>query len=325
MIPRKIYLKKVRTLSEIFSASFGFIKQNFRPLYGSIFLFAGPFLLASSVISSYMLGSSIGLGNIFKSREGIAAFYGRFLTAYLATVLVMFIGVTVYTVILNRNVLENEKLKDGEDLQLKSGISSFWPDFWRLLANTFLLIVTLVIVMLVFVLIFAGLIALVASDGGTGGGTVLVVILVLVLLALVFILGPVISYVVIASMFVSQRDEINIFPAIRKTMYYMRENFWSTWAVSMVGLLTNAGMNLVVQIPVIIVTVISSFSRLNSGTNSPEDFQSASLLLIVVTAISHLLSYGVQVTYHLIIIYQYCHLEEKKEGISIEEKINQIQ
>jgi hypothetical protein len=44
-----------------------------------------------------------------------------------------------------------------------------------------------------------------------------------------------------------------------------------------------------------------------------------------VTAISSLLSYGVMVVYHLIAIYQFTHLEEKKEGKSIIDRINQIQ
>jgi hypothetical protein len=323
MTDQKIYYKKVRDLGGIFGATFGFIKQNFKPLYGSLLFFAGPFLLVASTVSAYMLGSQLNVNRLFGS--GLSTLYGDLMGAYAVSMLIMFLGVTVYNVILNRNILENEKLQAGEEMTVKHGIVNFWADFWRILGNTLLLVLVLVVSVVVIVLVFAGIFALAGGDRGSGGAIALAVIGVLLLLVAMLIFGPIFAYVPMAALFVCQRDEVNIFQAIGIVFRYMRDNFWSTWVVSMVGLLTYMVMGMVAQIPVFIITMLTTFTRMKSTVGYGMEDQSTPVLLIVVTAISSLLSYGVMVVYHLISIYQFTHLEEKKEGKSIIDRINQIQ
>jgi hypothetical protein len=131
-------------------------------------------------------------------------------------------------------------------------------------------------------------------------------------------------FVPLASLFVCQRDSINLFPAMGKVIGYMKNNFWNTWVVSMVGFLTYSLMASIAQIPAFIISMITAFSRIKSTVGYGVEDDSTPLLLVIVTAVSSLLSYGVMVIYHLIIVYQYTSLEEKKEGQSIMEKINQI-
>src|SRR4051812_4532652 len=105
MMDQKIYYKKVRDLGGIFSATFGFIKQNFSPLYGSLLFFAGPFLLVAAVISANMFGTSNGINKIF--RNGIGSFYGEFVAPYLITISIVLIGIVIFDVIINKNLIEN--------------------------------------------------------------------------------------------------------------------------------------------------------------------------------------------------------------------------
>jgi hypothetical protein len=318
MITQKINYKQVRDLGGIFSATFGFIKQNFKPLYGSLLFFAGPFLLIGALISSYMMRSAFTFTQSVLQND-LMGFYSQLIVAYVITILVMFIGITVYTVILNRNIIENENLQAGELLNIKLSTKSFWPDFWRILGNTLLLIIVFVIALFLIVLIVGGLIAL-AGSGGTGGAVITGILLVLIMFAAFLIFGPILAFLGVTSIFVCQREETGIFFAMSRVFHYMRGNFWQTWSVNLVGLLTYSVMHLIVQLPAIIVTVISSTTRMR---NTEMD-DSTSILLVVTTAISTLLGYGVMVFYHLIAVYQFTSLEEKKEGVSIIQKINQI-
>ncbi len=323
MTEQKIYYKKVRDLGGIFSATFGFIKQNFKPLYGSLLFFAGPFLLVAAAISANAFGAGLSMGRIFKG--GLGSLYAEFLVPYLITICVLFVGITIYNVILNKNIIESEKLQSQEPLTINHSINNFFSDFWRVLTNTLLLIFIFIIFFIILALIFGAIYAL--AGGGAGNNTaviVLMVLFVILLFAFMLIFGPIISFVLIAAIFVCQKDRIPIFAAIKKVFYYLKGNFWNTWVVIMVGFLTYFIMTFVVQIPMLILTLITTFSRLKvSGGYNFED-QNTSLIMVIVVSICSLLSYGVRVIFNLIVTYQYTSLEEKKEGISIIEKINQI-
>ena len=324
MNDQKIVLKKVRDLGGIFGATFGFIKRNFKTLFGSLLFFAGPFLLIAAVISANMFGSSLGFNRLFKG--SMSSFYGEFIISYLIILLVTFIGLTVYNVILNKNLIENEKLNDGEKLTIQQTTINFFPDFWRVFGNTLLLILVGIVFIAVIALIFGGLFALAGGDGSNSAGViVLLVIFFLCFFVLAIIFGPIISFIPMAAIFVCQRDGIAIFAAIKKVFYYMKGNFWNTWVVMVVGFLTYMVMGAIVQIPMFIVAIITAFSRIKVNNGSGMTEEGTSIVLVAVISICTLLSHGVRVVLNLMVLYQYNHLEEKKEGLSIIDKINQIQ
>lgn len=322
MNEQKIYLRKVRDLGGIFTAAFAFIKQNFKPFFGSLLFLAGPFIIVGSSISAYMMGSSMTLTRMLRNLD---SFYGKLIISYIFSSFFIFIGIAIYNVILNKNLIENEKLQNNEPLTINHSITGFFGDFWRILGNMLLLALVFVGVIVFFALIFGGLIALAGGGNSSGGAIVLVVILVILLLIAMLLFGPILSFVPLAALFVCQRDRIGIFPAIRKVLYYMKDNFWMTWVVSFVAMICYSLMGFVVQIPVLIITLVTTFSRAKSTIGYGQGDESTSLLLVAVIIISTLLSYGVLSVYYLMTIYQYSSLEEKKEGSSIIEKINQIQ
>jgi hypothetical protein len=321
MADQKVYYKKVRDLGGIFGATFGFIKQNFKPLYSSLLFFAGPFLLIAAAISANMFGTGSGIDKIFKG--GIGFFYSEFIISYFITLSVVLIGITIFDVIINKNLIENEKMQSNERLTINHSITNFFSDFWRVFGNTLLLILFFVIFILVIVLVFAGLYALAQGGRGNNSGVLgAFVLLFISLFAVLIIFGPIITFVPMAAIFVCQRDNVPIFAAIRKVLYYLKGNFWNTWAIIFVGALAYAVMSVIVQIPVLILSLISVFSRLKANDSFQD--QSTSLFMIVVISVCSLLAYGVRVFFYLIAIYQYTSLEEKKEGASIIDKINQI-
>ncbi|MBK9285800.1 MAG: hypothetical protein IPM51_16005 [Sphingobacteriaceae bacterium] len=321
---KKIYYKQVRDLGGIFSATFGFIKHNFKTLYGSLLFFAGPLLLIAATVSSVMIGTSLNFGMLRGNGVGLGSIYGDIIIAYLTTMFILMIGITIYNVILNRNIIENEKLGTEEPLTIKHSTLYFWSDFWRVLGNMLLLGIVMFVTLAIVVLLFAGIFALLGG-GKSGGGMVVIALGVILVIISMIIFGPILSFLPMASLFVCQRDEINIFAALKKVLFYMKGNFWITWVITMVGLLMYMVLGSIVQIPVFIVSLITTFSRANSTVGYGMADQSTPILLTVVTAICTLLSYGVMVIYYLTTIYQFTSLEEKKEGVSIIDKINQIQ
>jgi hypothetical protein len=320
--PQKIYYRKVRNLGEVFGATFGFIKRNFKTFFGSLMLLAGPFLLVGAATSSVMLGSSLGLTKI--ASRGFGNLLNELLIPYLLSLIFIFIGFVVYTVVLNKNLIQNEKLQLHEPLTVKQIISNFFGDFWRILGNTLLFLIVIIVTVILFALIFTGIGSLFTGMGGGGGAVLGIVFLVLIILALVLIFVPMMAYLPVAAYFVCQRDRINIFAAFRKVFYYLRGNFWMTWLVSFIALICYSVMAGIAQIPVFIITIITSFSRIKSTVGYGTGEESTPILLVVITVICSLLSYAVLSIFHLMSIYQYTNLEEKKEGSSIIEKINTI-
>ncbi|MEO6301885.1 MAG: hypothetical protein ABIP51_01815 [Bacteroidia bacterium] len=322
MSDQKIYLRKVRDLGGIFTAAFAFIKQNFKPFFGSLLFLAGPFIIVGSAISAYMMGSSMTLTRMIRNFD---SFYGNLIISYFFSSLFIFIGITIYNVILNKNLIENEKLQNNESLTINHSISGFFSDFWRILGNSLLLIIIFFVAVLIIALAFAGLFALAGGGSSANGAIVLVVLLVILLFIALLLFGPILSFIPLAALFVCQRDRIGIFPAVKKVMYYMKGNFWMTWVVSFVAIISYSIMGFIVQIPVLIITLVTTFSRARSTIGYGEQDESTPLLLVSVIIISSLLSYAVLSVYYLMSIYQYTSLEEKKEGSSIIEKINNIQ
>lgn len=322
MTEQKIYYRKVRDLGGIFTATFAFIKQNFKPFFGSLLFLAGPFFIVGSAISAYMMGSSMSFTKMVQHME---SFYGKLLVSYFFSMMFILIGITIYNVILNKNLIENEKLQSHEPLTINHSISGFFGDFWRVLGNMILLGLVSVVAFALIALAFGGLFALTGGGSGNSGAIAIIVILVILLLVVILLFGPVLSFIPIAAMFVCQRDRINIFAAIKKVFYYLKGNFWMTWVISFVAIICYSVMGFIVQIPVLIITLITTFSRARSTIGYGEADESTPLLLVAVIIISSLLSYAVMSVYYLMTIYQYTNLEEKKEGSSIIEKINQIQ
>lgn len=324
MNPQKIYYRKVRDLGAIFGATFSFIKQNFKTFFGSLILVAGTFLVASVTISSSMFGSMFG-ANLFK--KGFSFLTGNLVFTYFISLFLLIIGIVIYSTILNKNLIENEKLANDEKITLKIVLANFFNDFWRMLGNVFLFILISIVAIAAIALIGAGIGALFTgmSSLGTGMSIFFIIILFLVVMALFVIFVPILSYIPIAALFVCQRNRINIFAAIRKVFFYLKGNFWRTWLVSFIALLCYSIMGGIAQIPVLIVTLITTFSRVKSTVGYGAGEESTPMLLIIVTVVCSLLSYCVMSIFYLMSIYQYTSLEEKKEGTYIIDKINQIQ
>ncbi len=319
-ISEKISFRKTRDIGEIFSVSFKFIRQNFKAFYGSLLFFAGPFLVAGTMAYTYFAGTagfySLSYGqNISNNIANLAM-------AVLTGMTMIMVGFSIYCVTLNKALIDNENLEPGESLTVAGIGKNFFGHYWRMLGNMFIFLLVIAVTLVVFFMLVVGLIALLKAVSGSD--ILSVIFTVLLFLVIFFILMPVISFIPVASVFVCQRNNINIFSAMGRVLYYMKNNFWNTWVFSLLALLTYMVMALIVQLPALIMTMAAAFSRMSTYTGQGTGEGSTPMALIIVTAICTIAGYMVMAVFYLLNIYFFTSLEEKKEGSKLIENINQI-
>lgn len=319
---QRIRYRKVREFGPVFSAAFGFLKQNFGSFYGSIFLIAGPFLLIGSTVAGVFITSLIN--------ENITSrfLYGRslandFLTAYFSSLIVFFIGYSVFIVVLNKNVIEGEKTEDGQRTRLGAVTSGLFMSYAWVLGQMILLTIVLVIVSFFLALFLGGFFAVLGPL--LGGGFLIGMLVIFFTLAFYFILLPILSYIGISSVFVCQRDNLNIFSSIGKTLRYMKGNFWNTWLVGFVAFILYAVLLFLTILPFYFGLILSFFSRMKDMAMNGETEGVSSLYLVLFTSLVVLLGTFSVSVYYLLNIFHFGNLEERKEGSSMLDKINTIE
>jgi len=308
----KISYRRTRDVGAVFSATFAFLKQNFKTFYGSILLFSGPFLFAGSMLTSFV---RMPLDGIF---SGLPFQVGNFLTVYTSTIMALFLGIVIFMVVLNKNIIVNETLPADQKPTLSIIRYDFFLDFWRMLLNTLLFIAVLLFIGACLYGIFYIFFYLIDKMSYSGGLSSIFAILFSLVFAIVLL--PVIGFVPVGAFFICQRDGISIVTALAKVFYYLKGNFWTTWVLSLLAFITYFLMALIVQIPMIVMSLFTTFSRVSIVSF----YGDRSILILMVTAISTLLTYLVVALYYLLNIFHFTNLEEKKEGSRLIENIKQI-
>jgi len=318
MIKQKIYFKKARNFGEVFSASFGYIKQNFKSFYGSIILFTVPFVALMTLIAAYLVSNATS--GISLARLGGSEFIESiFLVIFILFIFLMIIQ-TVYVTVINEHLVINEQLPNDEFVKTNQIGKRFFGSFWRVLGNGLLLGILGFVFLLLYALINSLITAAFASTGV--GGAIFAALL---QMATSFLLSPIVGYIFISSIFVVQRDKVGLITALRKVFHYLRGNFWTTWSVSFTGYLLTYICSGLASIPAIIFVVLAAVSKVKYTMESSEVSNATIITGAIIFMLTIALIMCVYSIYFLMCNFQYTSLEEKKEGSAIIDKINQIQ
>lgn len=320
MADQKVYYKRARDFGQIFSATFGYIKQNFKTFYGSVLLYTLPFIALIGSLAAYIISSVTSTFSLF-SRGGLPN-VGAIILVIMIIMLLFLIVQTVYTTVVNQHLILNENLPEGEFVKRENIGASFFDSYWRVLGNALLLGLIAFFALLIYGIALA-LIVAGFSSLGVGGA----IIGAMVQMAASFIVSPTIAFLFTTSMFVVQRDRISVVSALGKVFSYLKGNFWQTWAVSLAGYMMTNIMSVIVALPMIIFVVIAAVSRIKYDYSSgmPEGISTTT---IIIGAALFILTVGLALCvaslYFLMCNFQFTSLEEKKEGTNIIDKINQI-
>lgn len=309
---QKIEFRKEREFTGVLGDAIKFLKQNFKPLFSSILLIIGPFVLLSglaySFMQTYMMANAFsGLGSVFNE--------SYFISIGVVYLLLLVNSVLLNSVVFNYMCLYQEK-EAGEKITVSEVGSRVWGNLGRVLGSMGMLIVFLIVVIIVISLISVGF----ASMGAFG-----VILLALGFICLGLIYGPVLSYYLSAGFFVVVRDKLMITPAFRKVSSYMSGNFWWTWLILVVAMISLSIVQVIFNLPATVLTMTETFSRMRHITDgSGMEGGDHSVLLIIFYTIGRFLTTCSFAILHLICAFNFLSNEEKHEGKGILGRIDEI-
>jgi hypothetical protein len=316
MMENKIYYRRTRPFGELFSATFSYIKQNFKSFFGSIILFSVPVIvLMTLLLVNIVSRATSGIGK-FSGFEGVGFMFLMISVIAILSILMQ----TVFITVINQHLILNEKLENDGKVTVGDIGNSFFSSFWRVLGNMLLFGIIAVILLIIYA-IFISLLTMAFVSMGAAGA----IFSALLQLLFSLMVTPIISYYAISCLFVVQKDKVNVFTAISKVTHYLKGDFWTTWAVSFVGYIMTYIASVIVAIPIIIFFILGIFTRMNYNPESTSVSMATIILGAVVFVVTVVLFLCVYSVYLLLCTYQYTSLEEKNEGINIIDKINQIQ
>ncbi len=311
---QKISFNQERDFSSVLGDSIKFIKQNFKPLFGSILLLVGPFILVMSIVNSYMQNSV--RNNMFSNPGDVWAMFN---SNYFLSIGVMFffsflIQTLLNSITYNYMCLYHEKNSD-EKITVSEVSKKVLSNIGLMLGSVSAMFVLTVILIIVLALIAIGI----SSVGGIGGG-------ILVGLSIFFgsaIYMPVLFFLVSAGFYVVIRDGVFIFPAMGKVRKYLSGNFWWTWLIMVVAIICIYILFILFSLPTSIISMIDVFSRAKNVTTFEGD-ASPSILMMALYTITMLLTTCTGSILNLISAFNFLSHEEKHEGKGLQSRIEEI-
>lgn len=312
MQSQKIEFRKEREFTSVLGDSIKFLKQNFKPLFSAILLIIGPIVLLSglaySFLQSYILSGSYSTGGGIFSET-------YFIYMGLVYLLMLINSVLLNSVVFNYMCLYQEK-EAGEKISVSEVASRLWSNIGRVLASMAILLLLLIAVIIVVVLIGVGF----ASMGVFGG--------IILALAVIFggiIYGPVLTYYLSAGFYVVVRDGGLIMGAFGKVKGYLSGNFWWTWLIMIVAMISLSIIQFVFNLPATVLTMTETFTRIRhisdgSGMTGGDH----SVLLIIFYTIGRFLSTCSYAVMHLVCAFNFLGNEEKYEGKGMIGRIEEI-
>lgn len=317
---KKIYTREARDFGQVFGATFGYVKQNFKSLFGSVILYTVPFITLIAAIAAYGV-SAFSSGSSFFAADGLPNIGNIVLLIFLLMILFLVVN-SVYTVTVNRHLIINESLPQDQFTKIGDIGSSFFDSYWRVLGNIILLGLLAMVVMIIYSIMLALIVAGVSALGIVG-----VLFGFIIQMANSFIVSPMLAFTFFTAIFVVQRDKVGIMTALSKVFGYLKGNFWYTWLTTICGYFMTNIMTVIIALPIIIFIVIAVVSRVKyDSMYSPTEGIGDTTIIIGAALFIFTIGLGLCVTalFYLICIFQYTSLEEKKEGKSIIEKINEL-
>lgn len=308
---QKIQFNRERDFSAVFSDTFLFLKQNFKTFAGSVVLIAGPFLLVCGFTMGYMQSGIMGFARAAMSGFNFSDLYVSMSVAFFFA----FVGQAVLnSVVYNYMLLYNEK-PFGETITIGEVAKRVLSSTPRLLGGLLLLVLIMMIIGAFITFVFIGI----GSALGVVGGVISVLLVVIGML----IYFPVLAYQFPASLFVVTRDRVAVLEGWSKVFRYIRGNFWWTWLVMLVAVISLYIINLIFTLPATILTLAGTFTRMQ---NYGEDAGAGghSMTIIILYTFATFMSYSLSSVYLVLTTFHFLGQEEKSEGAGLFSKIEDI-
>ncbi len=256
---RAIEFQQTRDFSRKLNATFEFLRQNFKPLFKSILIIAGP----STLVGSLMVGSLIGdLMNFTQAMQagGANAENGSdyFLSvSFWLQMILMFVFLTVSFVVglaaINAYLVLYDKKKSNE-----IDVNEVWQQvqkmFWPYLGTSVLFFVLFILAYLVLLIPI-----IVLGDVSPF----------LIFFGFIFFIGAIFFLLFSSSLtyFIQTYEKKNFIDSLVRSFRLVNNGkWWSTFGLTMLLYLIMSTVSSIFIMPYYVVTMINSLHSINSGT-----------------------------------------------------------
>jgi len=285
-MPTKIELLKIRDFGEIITDTFVFVRENFKPLFKSFFVFSGIFLFVGALLLALQQArmanglSSIRFGpsqTTFGQNDPFAIFT---LNYFLGLFFMLFGYISLQITIFSFIALYKQKENNPPSIEEVWGYFKYF--FWRVIGSGILI----------------GILILIAS---------------LFCLVPGIYLYPILSLVVPIMVY----ENASFGYAFNKSFKLIVNNWWLTFgAIIVMGLIVWVAA-LVVLIPISLANMANMFLHFSNGTSS-------GMVMSIITAVCQLVSHVLYILPIVTISLCYFNLSEQVDGAGLMARINQI-
>ncbi|MGZ3861985.1 MAG: hypothetical protein ACXVPN_06955 [Bacteroidia bacterium] len=311
----KIELCRVRDFGALFNDSVAFIRINFRSFFGILLVLAGPFIILTGLLSGYMQSLQSKLVSSGFASDYYGSYLGMISANFIGTLSIFLLIYLLTTLVTSSTVCLYLKIYDktpGTELPLdKNLISPFLASTcWRLFHNYLSFILLFVVGAAILTALFAVLFII----------PVLNILAGIALVIGALIIFPPMMYVLNAATFVVVRDEITMVRAIGKIIDYMKGNFWWTWLLMIILLISLGTISSLFSLPLSVLGIMKTFVRSGGGANSDH-----SVLYLIFGSLNMITQMLIVVPISMIFcVFNYYNHEEQQEGTGLMDRIDEI-
>jgi hypothetical protein len=306
----KINFRQSRDFGETFNVSVKFLRQNFKLFFQSLIFIGGPFVLISAVAGAFYQSGVLSMATATKLGSGYNFLEQFGITYFLFVLAAIVAGIallgTVYSFMINY-------MEKGPGAFTVNDVARTLTKNIGNILSVFFILTLLVIVI---VAICVG-ITILFFQAGTAGA----VVGVLLLLALIFggiILFPPLMWQLSVVYLVKMQEGKGVFESFGRTRQVMRSNFWWTWVIMVCASMAVGIIAFVFAVPQAIYQMVLMFSHLKGDSGeTPISF----LIVATICTFCSTILYSVL---HVISAFHYYSLAEKKDGVGLMERIDEI-
>lgn len=304
----KINFHVVRDFSELFNTATKFISQNFKHFFKIVILVVGPFLLISSIIGAFYQSHAL---KFVPQRGGLDAWkvisnqfgweYFIFLIFSILSGLVMV--ATVYSYMM----MYSEKGPQNFDVtEVKTMV---WKNITKVLKG-FLALMLITCGFVAAIMVIAGFMYALLQ-------VFAVILLVLLVLGLLLVAPPFIWQFSSFYLVLLHDEDAGVRDALKKVRALVKGEFFSTWLLIVASFVVLMILSFVFSIPQFVYQMVMHLSALKGDSSD-------SIPFLIVTSISTFFSTMIYAVFYVICGLHYYSLNEKKHGISLINRIDEI-
>lgn len=303
----KINFRQSRDFGETFGVSIKFLKQNGKLLFQSLIYIAGPFLLLSAIAGAFYQSNALNMYSITNPRPGgvFAQFGWSYLIFIVAAVIAnLSLVATVYAYMI-------EYMEKGPGNFTVSNVGQRVVQSIGKVLSVFLLM---------FLIGFLLIIILVGIFIGVGSASpALAIFLGFLLIIGMIILFPPLMWQLSVVYLIRMQEGRSVTESFARSRDVMRDNFWWTWVIVICSSLAVGIIGIVFTLPQTVFNMVLMISHMRNGGDGE-----TSIAFIIVATVCTFCTTLLYAALYIINAFHYYSLAEKKDGIGLMERINEI-